>query len=76
MRIFISIFIMIFVTVPVYAQELVDTLKTRELSEVVVKAQMQRTSPTSTTYALQASKRMPRKMQSTSCGSWLYPKFK
>ena len=50
MRIFISIFIMIFVTVPVYAQELVDTLKTRELSEVVVKAQMQRTSPTSTTY--------------------------
>ena len=50
MRIFIPIFIMIFVTVPVYAQELVDTLKTRELNEVVVKAQMQRTSPTSTTY--------------------------
>ena len=50
MRISIPIFIMIFVTVPVYAQELVDTLKTRELSEVVVKAQMQRTSPTSTTY--------------------------
>lgn len=50
MRIFIPIFIITFVTVPVYAQELVDTLKTRELSEVVVKAQMQRTSPTSTTY--------------------------
>ena len=50
MRIFIPIFIMIFVTVPVYAQELVDTLKKRELSEVVVKAQMQRTSPTSTTF--------------------------
>ena len=50
MRIFIPIFIMIFVTGPVYAQELVDTLNTRELSEVVVKAQMQRTSPTSTTY--------------------------
>ena len=50
MRIFISIFISTFATVSVYAQELVDTLKTRELSEVVVKAQMQRTSPTSTTY--------------------------
>ena len=50
MRIFIPIFISTFATVPVYAQELVDTLKTRELSEVVVKAQMQRTSPTSTTY--------------------------
>ena len=50
MRIFIPIFIITFVTVPVYAQELVDTLKTRELSEVVVIAQMQRTSPTSTTY--------------------------
>ena len=50
MSIFIPIFIMIFVTVPVYAQELVDTLKTRELSEVVVKARMQRTSATSTSY--------------------------
>lgn len=50
MRIIISIFISTFATVSVYAQELVDTLKTRELSEVVVKAQMQRTSPTSTTY--------------------------
>ena len=49
-RIIIQIFIITFVTVPVYAQELVDTLKTRELNEVVVKSQMQRTSPTSTTY--------------------------
>ncbi|MBD5173851.1 MAG: hypothetical protein HDT08_04350 [Bacteroidales bacterium] len=49
-KIIISIFISTIATISVYAQESVDTLKTRELSEVVVQAQMQRTSPTSTTY--------------------------
>ena len=38
-------------TIAAMAQtELPDSIKTRELREVVVKAQMQRTSPTSTTY--------------------------
>ncbi len=35
---------------PVYAQEQTDTLKTQELNEVVVQAQMQQTSATSSTY--------------------------
>lgn len=35
---------------PVYAQEQADTLKTQELNEVVVQAQMQRTSSAKSTY--------------------------
>lgn len=35
---------------PVYAQEAADTLKLQELNEVVVEAQMQQTSATSSTY--------------------------
>ena len=49
-RIIISIFISTFATVSVRAQEPVDTLMAQELNEIVVQAQMQRTSPTSTTY--------------------------
>ena len=49
-RIIIPIFISIFATVSVHAQEPVDTLKTQELNEVVVQAQMQRTSSAKSTY--------------------------
>ena len=45
-----SIILLAMVTIPVYAQEQTDTLKTQELNEVVVQAQMQRTSSAKSTY--------------------------
>lgn len=49
-KVITSIILSAIATIPVYAQEHVDTLKSHELNEVVVQAQMQRTSPTTTTY--------------------------
>lgn len=46
----ISIILSAVAIIPVSAQEQVDTLKTQELNEVVVQAQMQRTSATSSTF--------------------------
>ena len=45
-----SIILSAMAAIPVYAQEQADTLKTQELNEVVVQAQMQRTSSTKSTY--------------------------
>ena len=49
-RIPISIFCAIFAIAAMAQSEATDSIKTQELNEVVVEAQMQRTSPTSTTY--------------------------
>ncbi len=49
-KIITSLILSVLVTIPVFAQEQVDTLKTQGLNEVVVHAQMQHTSPTSTTF--------------------------
>lgn len=46
----ISIILLAMAIIPVSAQEQADTLKTQELNEVVVQAQMQRTSTTSSTF--------------------------
>lgn len=45
-----SIILSAVIAIPVYAQEQADTLKTQELNEVVVQAQMQRTSSAKSTY--------------------------
>ena len=45
-----SIILSAMAAIPVYAQEQADTLKTQELNEVVVQAQMQRTSSAKSTY--------------------------
>ncbi len=45
-----SIILSAVIAIPVYAQEQADTLKTQELNEVVVQAQMQRTSSSKSTY--------------------------
>ena len=45
-----SIILSAIIAIPVYAQEQADTLKTQELNEVVVQAQMQRTSSSKSTY--------------------------
>lgn len=50
MKIITSIILLAMAIIPVYAQEQADTLKTQELKEVVVEAQMQRTSATSSTF--------------------------
>lgn len=50
MKIITSIILLAMAIIPVYAQEQADTLKTQELNEVVVQAQMQRTSATSSTF--------------------------
>lgn len=50
MKIITSIILLAMAIIPVYAQEQTDTLKTQELKEVVVEAQMQRTSATSSTF--------------------------
>ncbi len=48
---FITTITLLAVTIiPAYTQEHADTLKTQELNEVVVEAQMQHTSPTASTY--------------------------
>ena len=49
-KIIISIILSAVVIIPVYAQEQADTLKAQELNEVVVQAQMQRTSSAKSTY--------------------------
>lgn len=49
-KIITSIILSAVVTISVYAQEQADTLKTQELNEVVVQAQMQRTSSAKSTY--------------------------
>ena len=51
-RIPISIFCAIFAIAAMAQSEATDSIKTQELNEVVVEAQMQRTSPTSATYTL------------------------
>ena len=48
----ITIILLAMATIPVYAQEQVDTLKPQELNEVVVQAQMQCTSSAKSTYIL------------------------
>ena len=45
-----SIILSAVIAIPIYAQEQADTLKTQELNEVVVQAQMQRTSSAMSTY--------------------------
>lgn len=45
-----SIILSAVASVSVYAQEQADTLKTQELNEVIIEAQMQQTSPAATTY--------------------------
>lgn len=50
MKIITSIILLAMAIIPVYTQEQADTLKTQELNEVVVQAQMQRTSATSSTF--------------------------
>ena len=49
-RVITSIILSAVATIPVYSQEQADTLKTQELNEVVVQAQMQRTSSAKSTY--------------------------
>lgn len=49
-KIITSIILLAVVTIPVYAQEQADTLKTQELNEVVVQATMQRTGAQKSTY--------------------------
>jgi len=49
-KIITSIILSAIATIPVYSQELADTLKTQELDEVVVQAKMQRTSPAKSIY--------------------------
>ena len=49
-RIPIPIFCAIFAIAAMAQSEATDSIKTQELNEVVVEAQMQRTSPTSATY--------------------------
>lgn len=49
-KIITSIILSAIATIPVYAQEQADTLKTQELNEVVVQAHMQRTSSAKSTY--------------------------
>ena len=49
-RIMVSVFVPMTIFLSSYAQEHADTLKTQELNEVVVQAQMQRTSSAKSTY--------------------------
>lgn len=49
-KVITSIILSAVAIIPLYAQEQADTLKTQELNEVVVQAQMQRTSSTKSTY--------------------------
>lgn len=49
-KVFTSIILSAIASIPVYAQEQSDTLKTQELNEVVVQAQMQRASSAKSTY--------------------------
>lgn len=49
-KIITSIILSAIATIPVYAQEQADTLKTQELNEVVVQAQIQRASSAKSTY--------------------------
>ena len=50
MKIITSIILLAVAIIPVSAQEQADTLKTQELNEVVVQAQMQRASSAKSTY--------------------------
>ena len=49
-KVITSIILSAVAIIPLYAQEQADTLKTQELNEVVVQAQMQRTSSAKSTY--------------------------
>ena len=62
MKIITSIILLAMAIIPVSAQEQADTLKTQELNEVVVQAQMQRTSATSSTF-------IPNKKQKSSANA-------